>query len=265
MGKRIKRYTEIYDNFMNNMYKLDKIEVFASILTFNEIKKSEWTYNELIKNPDEEKMNKILGMTHGITFPTTELNSFLKTEINYKNNISELMPFIRNQILIFSVSLYDFYIMDLVYNYHYEYQLFLKNSNKNLNYKEIFEYKNIDEVFEKIILKEIDSLGHMTYDDMISYIKNVLNLSLQNYEKINDKIIEIREIRNILIHNNGKINSQFIKKIQDKKYYINQKIELNEGLLLQYRKTIIKAVELIDREAKTKLFQNRITSSIYFN
>jgi hypothetical protein len=124
MGKRIIKNTEIYENFLGNIDRLGKILLLTGILTSIEIEKTESIDDKLKKKPDMKTVNKILKMPKGVEITEDIYGMVLESVYDYKKDIAELMPFIRNQILIFSVSLYEYYIMDLIFNYHYSYPSF---------------------------------------------------------------------------------------------------------------------------------------------
>jgi len=127
------------------------------------------------------------------------------------------------------ISYFDFLIGDLVGNYHKKYPNKLLNADIKINLKDLVELENIDEAISFVINNEVDTLLRQSLEEKKKYLKDKLNLDI-NEEIINwDFVNEAVNIRNIIVHNNSRVNKQYlrnIKKLKDTNISLKENEEI---------------------------------------
>lgn len=129
----------------------------------------------------------------------------------YKDFPENLIMF----IIIFSVSLFEFYIDSIV-----------ENINKNKSDKPRGMNKKI------------------------KHIKGNLNNIPKELSNYNSNINEIVNIRHVLIHNDGIIDEEFMKRVKNTEYEMGDKITLEKSLMHEVINNLHNYMTILDREYK---------------
>jgi len=165
-----------------------------------------------------------------------------KTTEDYKL----LLPFLRNQILIFAVASFEFYIKDVVKFIYLKNIHILKDKARNIVYDKLLTFKNLDEVREYVIEKECYSIGYMRYEELANYFLRKFQINFSGSRIKKRDMVKIFLMRNLLIHNKGLVNRTFLDKVKNTKYKLGDPIEINEKILKKSMNLLLKQVEYID-------------------
>lgn len=101
-------------------------------------------------------------------------------------------------------------------------------SDKQLSYKEILEYDNIDELVEFIKQKEILEFSHASFGSKLKILEKKFNLKFHEIQSRKAEINEIFITRNILLHNNGVVNLAYQNGNPKSKFELGQKRIIDE-------------------------------------
>jgi hypothetical protein len=138
--------------------------------------------------------------------------------------------FMCNLSLIYMVSLFEYYICDII-KYIYSKKIYiLKTRKKELDYETMLSFNTMEELNEYIIEKEHETIGHKSYEDIKKYFMNKFKIDftkLKNENLINPIFVT----RNIIVHNRGVVNEKFLLKVQNSGYKLGDVVKINEDYL----------------------------------
>lgn len=249
-------HTEFYFSFDENIIRLRSF-YYISKPVFDRLKKEQKSWMDFQKQTGltriarERKDGK--DVIHILDNEVVELID--KARESHLRDLTEFEPFLLSQIFIFSKSLFDFYIKDLIRNIYLENKDILEKTDKKLTYERIFSFTSLDELYEYVIDRECEKVGYLSYEELCEYLTKKLCLNLFNVEDLKDDMIEICELRNILVHNKGIMNEKFIKKVRKDRYSQGQKIEIDRDLMIRSINMIHEVVTRLDSIAKCTFFK----------
>ncbi len=131
----------------------------------------------------------------------------------YVNDHAELPRNFLMLTIIFSASLFEFYINDV---------LEVVSPNHSIRYMD----QKLKRVKKRIVLLPPD---------------------IHNYD---DNINEILNIRHVLVHNEGIIDDKFMRRVKDSSYKIGDQISINESLMHEVINNLHNFMTILDREYK---------------
>lgn len=140
----------------------------------------------------------------------------------------------------------------------YLYMLFKELFNKrpemlktgtSISYKEVIENKN--RIFELIVEKELESIGHFSLDEYLKYLEKKLNLSFD--KPIQDKLKQFYIIRNIVAHNTGIISPRLKTSIPKSIKIKNDEILVSKKYLENSSQFIGSIVNKIEKHVDKKI------------
>lgn len=109
------------------------------------------------------------------------------------------------------ITQFDNYLQNLmrcIYRLHPE---ILKNSNKSITYKELFDITTIDNAKDFVIESVLTELFHGSHSDQFEHFTKITKINVpKEMEELYRQLIEITERRNLYIHCHGKASKQYI-------------------------------------------------------
>jgi len=236
-------HTQFFAVFMENIHRLRMFYGYAK-RDFSEtmkhlqeiIRKLE---GERIEPPPDEKV-------YEVEFSEEQLDTLKTIMKKVREDYGLLLPFMRNQILIFAVSLFEYYIKDLVEHVCLRNMDILKSQNKSITYDRLLSFENLNGLHKYLIEKESYSLGYMSYEEVSDYFLRKFKIDFSKSGIKEEDLVETFSIRNILIHNKGIVNRTFLEKVRNEKYKLGQKTDIDEGVLENSLTLIEKQVSYID-------------------
>lgn len=131
-----------------------------------------------------------------------------KTEIVQKSTQSIfLFPV---NVVVSMVSLYDAYLGGIIKEMYKMCPDILNDSDKNIQLKDVLQYSSIDEVKERIIEKEVDTVIRDSHIKQICWLEKKLSVPLTKGLPSYKDFVEITERRNLFVHTNGIVSRQYI-------------------------------------------------------
>jgi len=124
---------------------------------------------------------------------------------------SRFNMFIREMSLVYLITEFEQYlgrILKIIFSNKPE---IMKSSKKQVSYEELFSFEKLEDVKEKLIEREINSIINQDIDDINNYLRDRFGLDLsksQDWEKFKECFYR----RNIVIHNNCYPNEIYRRK-----------------------------------------------------
>jgi hypothetical protein len=87
----------------------------------------------------------------------------------------------------------------------------LKAKDKKISYEEIFNASNLEELWKKIIEREIKQMSMQGLKGINEDLKHFLCIDLSENKDNWKAIKECFQRRNILVHNNGRVNATYME------------------------------------------------------
>ncbi|OGC86552.1 MAG: hypothetical protein A2V73_03570 [candidate division Zixibacteria bacterium RBG_19FT_COMBO_42_43] len=139
------------------------------------------------------------------------VNKLLREQLDMSMFSSRFNMFIREMSLVYLIAEFEQFLgrsLALIFDRQPD---IIKSSKKQISYEELFDYKNFEEVKEKIIEKEVNSLTSQDIDDVNKYLNERFKLDLTQHENWK-KFKECFYRRNIVIHNSCYPDETYRKK-----------------------------------------------------
>lgn len=106
----------------------------------------------------------------------------------------------------------------------------LNNSEKNITFSQLSNFRDIEEAKEYIIAKEIETCLRENHDEQLKWFERKLDIKLHENKKLLETFFELTERRNLYTHNNGIVNESYLNNC--KKYNISTNCQLGDVLLV---------------------------------
>lgn len=136
---------------------------------------------------------------------------------------------------------FEYLITEIITYYHVKFKSTFDNKDFKVSLKEISEFENVDDLSNHLIFKEIEKLLiELSFDKLLEYLENVIDISLHRELIQWDKIIEARERRHIIVHNSSIVNRKYIIRTGNPfSYEIGQKVNITNEyfnrLMLEFK------------------------------
>lgn len=148
-------------------------------------------------------------------------------------NIVNVSRNLMNTQFVDCITQFDNYLQNLmrcIYRLHPE---ILKNSNKSITYKELFDITTIDNAKDFVIESVLTELFHGSHSDQFEHFLKITKINVPSeMEELYKKLIEITERRNIHIHCHGRASRQYISVCTQNKV----EVKVSEGDELKIEK-----------------------------
>lgn len=216
----------------------------------------EFTSNLLSEFLKDESQDKFIAKDYeSFQISREEANNLLNSLSDKLFATMDYKKILFRMSFIYLISIFDSAIIDLVRElYKKDYRVLIK-SNKNLNYEQILNFENINDLKEYILEKELLEFSYKSIKDQIKYISQEFKLEIILTTEQLSNLIEIRETRNILVHNNGKVNEVYLRntknnnlKIGDERlvdsYYLNESKHLLRDFLNSILQSDFKKIKM---------------------
>lgn len=238
-------------------------------------KKARTKFEDFIENniEDIDKENKEGKKTISIPYEHARVFEQLSKNSQTSSLASKIIP---ESLFVSLISQYDSFLnqlLGILFNIRPEY---INNSDRELTFANLNNFKSIEEAREYIIEKEIETVLRKSHSEHFTYIENKIGMPLKKDLPIWKKFIEITERRNLFVHCDGIVSSQYIKVCKENKC-LSKDIKLNQRLAVDlkyfnsayeclyeittklthtlWRKLIIKDIKLADEKLNHICYQ----------
>jgi hypothetical protein len=128
-------------------------------------------------------------------------------------------------------SSFDAFVGDLIsclYNSNPE---LYKGLGKQISVCDILSFDDFDELKEKILTDEIETIRRKSYVEQFAELEKLFNIPLVKFKNW-PSFVELSQRRNLLMHCNGIVSEQYLKVCKKEGYVFKKKLSLGEELLL---------------------------------
>ncbi len=137
----------------------------------------------------------------------------------------------------------------------------MKTKDKHLNYEELLNFSDIDELYECIIQEEINSLGYLDIDQIAEILIGKFKINLKEDFEYWKQLRENYYRRNIIVHNDGKISEIYLRKMFLGKGQLNEELKCDIEYLRKCHNNIQSYLDFIDDSIRKKFnLKSRIES-----
>ncbi|WP_286760716.1 hypothetical protein [Salegentibacter sp. UBA1130] len=175
-----------------------------------------------VEEIDDEDGEKVIA----VKYEETRIFESLSKNYETSSLASKIIP---ESLFVSLISQYDAFLNRLLkalYDIRPEY---LNNSERNISFSQLVEFKSIGEAREYIIEKEIETVLRKSHSDHFEYLESKLAIPLRKDLPVWSTFIEITERRNLLVHNDGKVSNQYFKVCKENKCVLED-MKLNDRL-----------------------------------
>ena len=257
--KALKSYVnsvEIILLSQNEEASTDKnLAILYSMYAAHKISKHEKPFLEYIHDYaiNDDKLIWEAGKTKNINKISSEFESFMSELIFFKGDDLVAAPNVAKHIekqikqqrlknasssllyesvLISSVIYFENLISSCLKYYINEHPEIISIDNKNISFKELKAYENIDDARKHIIEKEVQLIMYNSFEGWMDYIEKTISLKLDFWKNDKDEITEIFQTRNLFVHNGGVVNDIYLQKVRENEYISGEKIKLSKDYIL---------------------------------
>jgi hypothetical protein len=197
-------FDKAIDSFINNIESLrSTFPLIVELLQLQKEKSIEAHTDFLNQKCSYLKEEKV----YLIKPENSRVNLKLKKEVtNYR--LAEKI-FTRN-FIVSLMSQFDTYIGDLVRCVFIFKPEIIDSSERKLTFAELKSFESIENAYEFIIDKEIESILRESYSDQFNWFEKKLGIKLRSDLPAWKSFIELSQRRNIFVHNDGKVSTQYL-------------------------------------------------------
>ena len=106
-----------------------------------------------------------------------------------------------------------------------------KGLGKEISVSDILSFENFDELKEKVLLDEIETIRRKSYIEQFSELEKLFGIPLTKFKNW-PLFVELSQRRNLLMHCNGIVSEQYIKICKKEGYKFTEELELGTELPL---------------------------------
>lgn len=217
-----------------------------------------------IEQANKDKLtNDLAGLSKQITvdsndfkkelvpFITVALDLLIQAEKIKKNIKVNQTSVLINSLFLNLFSIFDAYIGNLMFFIYTHKDCYFNAIEKSITAKEISNLKNLKEIFNHFIDKEIDSLRRESYVEQFIILESKFKLPLRKFPNW-PLFVELTQRRNLIMHTDGIISSQYLSICKQEDHAVGD-LKIKDRLAVDYD-YLIKAISLF-QEVGLKLGQ----------
>lgn len=201
----------LHSNLSKYLENIDSLKYSLPILMrsiLDELKKDSQELREFM----DEHAIKLEGKQYQIE---TKYAHALERKRQTVGHLRKSVIQLPKNILISYVAYYDAFLGDLIKIIYSAKPELLNSCERELKFKDLVAFKNLDEAQEYILEKEIETLLRQSHEEQFKWMENKFNIPLTKDLDIWKAFIEITERRNLFVHTDGTISTQYIKKCKE--------------------------------------------------
>jgi len=138
----------------------------------------------------------------------------------------------------------------------------MKTKDKHLNYEELLDFSDIDELYECIIQEEINNLGYLDIDQIADTLMDKFKINLKEDFEYWKQLRENYYRRNIIVHNDGKISEIYLRKMLLGKDQLNVQLNCDIEYVWKCHNIITSYINFIDESIRKKFDLNSLIESL---
>ncbi|MCT7977617.1 hypothetical protein [Laspinema olomoucense] len=156
------------------------------------------------------------------------LSKISKSGLNYRLS----SPLVKRTFIISLVSEFDIFLSQLIRAIFYIKPEILNALDKQISFKQILEFDNLNSVKEHILEKEIETVLRESHTEHFKWLETKLGFNtLRKFDtKVWEDFIELTERRNLFVHCDGIVSSQYVKVCKENSVDNIKSIEVGKTL-----------------------------------
>lgn len=139
-------------------------------------------------------------------------------------NTSIAQRIVPRSFIVSLVSQFDTFIGHLVAELYKAKPELVSSSEKELSFKELSSFKDIEEAKEFVITKEIEALLRKSHSEQITWLSSKFGVKIEPNKELWADFIEITERRNLFVHTDGKVSNQYLNVCREHGYEFNETV-----------------------------------------
>lgn len=108
-----------------------------------------------------------------------------------------------------------------------------KGLGKQISVADILSFDNFDELKDKVLTDEIETIRRKSYVDQFSDLEKLFNTTLTKFKNW-PSFVELTQRRNLLMHCNGIVSEQYIKVCSKEGYDFNSNVSIGDEIELDF-------------------------------
>ena len=193
---------------------------------------------------------------------TLTTNKLEKIDFQINQKPETIKDHILRMGLIYLFSLFEAFNKDFFQTLFKFKPELMKTKDKHLNYEELLNFSDIDELHECITQEEINSLGYLDIDQIADTLMNKFKFNLKEDFEYWKPLRENYYRRNIIVHNDGKISEIYLKKMSLNKNQQNEELNCDIDYLWKCHDAIKSYMDFIDDSIRKKFNLKSLIESI---
>lgn len=159
-----------------------------------------------------KKHGKVLKKTENMTTYELPINK-TKEAKKLKNNFTIAEKTLKTSPETFLVTLvanYDAFLSQLLRIHYLFHPEEIENSKKTITQKEVFSFRNLDDIKDFLIKREVSDVLMKSHARQLSFIEEKLNIKTSEAVPSPEKFIELTQRRHLFVHNGGIISDLYL-------------------------------------------------------
>lgn len=221
-----KKLNENLDKFITHLDSINDTFPMAMLLVLPHSKKAIKKFTTFLKENTKQGED-------GLLVKADESRMFENLENSASISLLAL-KIIPQSLFVSLISQYDAFLNRLLRIIFEINPGILNSSEKNINFSQLVEYKNINEARNFVIEKEIDCVLRGSHTEQFEYLEKILNIPLRKNLPIWDNFVEITERRNLFVHCDGIVSNQYITNCKNLSTKNNLRVGKRLDVSLEY-------------------------------
>ena len=138
------------------------------------------------------------------------------------NRIFRTNKMFRRQSIVLLVSCLDEHVAEILRISYRTFPERLKNRNKSLNYDEFVDARSINEIRDRFIESEIDTLLRKSHLDQLDYLDKHFKIEIKEKFSSLANLAELVQRRHLFVHSGGVINRHYLEACQKSGYPLSE-------------------------------------------
>ena len=171
---------------------------------------------------------------------------------------------LKNSILIYACSIFDFYLSKLTEFLYQHNPRTLATSKKSIAYDKILT-EPFNMMISNIIEREVHEISYKRIDERVKYLSDKFELDIEFVDaqpsrflagEINGTLLTTAfAYRNLILHNRGKVNNIFLNTVKNSKYTLGDIIKIEDDLLFLLIMMLVRSSTNIYKQVEVRYWE----------
>jgi hypothetical protein len=213
-------------------------------------------FKENVEEIEEEDGEKSIS----VPYEKSKVFDQLSKNALISNLANKVLP---ESLFVSLISQYDSFtnnLLKILFELRPEY---INNSERELTFSQLVEFKSIEEAREYIIEKEVETVLRKSHSEQFDYLEKKLGIPLRKNLPVWQTFVEITQRRNLFVHCDGIVSNQYLKvckesKCDTSKIKVGQRLNINTKYFNQAYECIYELASKLTHTIWRKLLKEDI-------